>query len=129
MITKDSARQDTTAAVVEIDYSDLVNGVAAAAIELPANSIVVGGVLGVVTPFNSATSDTMAVTDPKGDAILAATNIHAAGGASLTPKCGKATVQGNVTVTWVGVGAAPTAGKVRLALLYITVGRADYNQG
>lgn len=129
MIKKDSGRQDTTGAVVEINFSDLTSGVAQAAVEMPANSVVVGGCLGVETPFNSATSDTMAVTDATGATILAATSVHAAGGAALTPKGGMATVQGNISVLWTGVGAPPTQGKVLLAVQYLTKGRTDYSQG
>ena len=130
-ISKNSARQFVVAAEVEINFSDVSgsSGVAVNAIQLPANAMVVGGYLATDTAFNSATSDTIAVTDPSGGTILAASSVHAAGGVALTPKGGKSTTQGYVTVTWTGVGAAPTAGKCRLCVTYIQAGRADFSQG
>lgn len=128
-ITLDTGRQNVSAATVDIDYSQLTSGVAANAIEMPADAVIVGGALKVLTPFNSATSDMLVVKDMVDDTILASTSIHASGGAALSPKGGAATGRSYVTVTWTGVGAAPTQGNVRLSVLYIIVGRSDYSQG
>lgn len=129
-ITKKSGRQSPLVAMVDINFSDIANGVAAAAIQLPGNAIVTGGDVTVITPFNSATSDAIAVGDAgSANRYLAAGNIHAAGQAALVPTGYAMPNTGDLTVTWTGVGAAPTAGKVRLRVEYVVDGRAMTSQG
>lgn len=120
-----SGRQTVLAANVDIGFGDLVSGVAAAAVELPANSIVVGGGVAVNAAFNSATSDALVVSGVSSEALLASTSIAATGWKALTPVGTKATAKGNITVTWTGVGAPPTAGALRLTVLYVVDGRTD----
>lgn len=129
-ITKNSGRQDISVAMVEINYSDIVSGTAAAAIELPGNAIVVSGAVTVITPFNSGTSDVLDV----GDSVTANryvndVDIHAAGRTALVPTGYVTTTSGDINVTLVSVGAAATAGKVRLEVQYVVGGRAEFSQG
>lgn len=129
-ITKKSNRQDILSATVDINFGDVASGVAAGAIELPIGSVVVGGFLAAITAFNSGTSDVAVVTAPNGDTLMASASIHAAGYVGAMATSGKAmTTVGNVTITWTGVGTAPTAGKLRLTVNYIVIGRTMTNQG
>ena len=129
-ITKKAARQEMLTAIVDINYSDLVSGVAADAIELPVDAIVVGGSLSAITAFNSATSDVMVVTAPNSDAMLASTSIHTAGFVGAMAVTGKVMgTKGNVTVTWTGVSTAPSAGVCRLIVNYVRQNRTSTNQG
>lgn len=129
-ITKDSGRQDVLVAMVEIDFADVASGVDAPAINLPGGAIVVGGDVTVITPFNSGTSDVLDVGDADSqNRYLNDANIHAAGRAALVPTGYVTTALGDLTVRWVGVGAAPTAGKVRLTAHYVVKGRAHSAQG
>lgn len=129
-ITKKAARQHVICAYVDINFSDLASGSAAAAIQLPANAVVLSGYLDTLTAFNSATSDVLSVGD-SGSATryLSGSNIHATGTASLTRTGYQYTAQSDITVTWTGVGAAPTAGVVRLYVTYVVLGREQFSQG
>lgn len=129
-ITKDSNRQAPLVAMVEIGYADIVSDVASAAIELPGGAIVTGGDVTVITPFNSGTSDVLDV----GDSVTANryandANIHAAGRTALVPTGYVTPNVSDVSVTLTAVGAAATAGKVRLTVEYVVNGRAETSQG
>lgn len=129
-ITKNASRQEPLMAFVDINFGDLVSGADAPAIQLPANAVVLSGAVTVLTPFNSATSDVLDVGDAGSqNRYLNDANIHAAGHIALVPTGYQTAAQGDVTVRWVGVGAAPTAGKVRLTLQYIVIGREQSSQG
>lgn len=129
-ITKNASRQEPLVAFVDINFSDLISGADAPAIQLPANALVLSGALTVLTPFNSATSDVLDVGDAGSqNRYLNDANIHVAGHVALVPTGYQMAAQGDVTVRWVGVGAAPTAGKVRLTLQYIVIGREQSTQG
>ncbi len=129
-IKKNPSRQDILSANVDINFGDIATGVAANAVELPAGAIIVGGFLSTITAFNSGTSDVAVITAPNTDVLLTSTSIHAAGFTGALATSGKAMItSGNVTITWTGVGAVPTTGKVRLVVKYIVVGRTMVNQG
>jgi hypothetical protein len=129
-ITKKSNRQDILSATVDINFGDITSGVAASAIELPIGAVVVGGFLAAITAFNSATSDVAVITAPNADVLMASASIHVVGYVGVMATSGKEmTTVGNVTITWTGVGAAPTAGKARLTVNYIVIGRSMTNQG
>lgn len=128
-ITKDINRQCVSVAMVDINFGDLTSGADAAAITLPPNAIVVGGAVTVVTAFNSATSDVMDVGDAGSEnRYLNDANIHTAGRTALVPT-GYIHTGGDITVRWVGVSTAPSAGKVRLEVQYIQSGRAEATYG
>jgi hypothetical protein len=129
-ITKNPGRQDILVAMVDINFADVASGVDAAAVELPGGAIVVGGDVTVITPFNSASSDVLDVGDAGSqNRLLNDANIHAAGRAALVPTGYVMPQIGNLTVRWVGVGAVPTAGKVRLTVHYVVEKRAHSAQG
>lgn len=124
-ITKVAERQTPLVATVDINYTDIVSGVAAAAIDLPPDAVVTGGDVAVVTPFNSGTSDVLDVGDAgSGSRYLNDANIHAAGRTALVPT-GYRHPGGALTVTLTAAGAAATAGKVRLTVEYIQLGRSS----
>lgn len=102
--------------------------------ELPAGAIVVGGQISVITAFNSATSDVVDLGD-SGSATryASALNVHTAGGVALSrsdyvlPATGGNT--GNIKLKWTGVGAAPTAGEILVAVEYVLPGKSHEIQG
>lgn len=130
-ITKNASRQDVSLAYVDINYSDISSGVAAVALELPPGAVVVGGALTTLTAFNAGTSDVMSVGDSgSANRYLSGSNIHATGRAALVPTGFTHTgAIRNLTVTWTAVGAAATAGKVRLEVQYYVENRASFTQG
>lgn len=129
-ITKNAGRQCPIVAHVDINYSDLTSGTDAPAIELPGGAVLLSGSVAVLTPFNSGTSDVLDVGDGGSqNRYLNDGNIHAAGLVALVPTGYQTTALSNLTVRWVGAGAVPTAGKVRLTVEYFVVGRAEFSQG
>ncbi len=129
-ITKKSARQQVINAYVDINYSDITSGAAAAAIQLPANAVVLSGHIDTLTAFNSATSDVLSVGDSgSGTRYLSGSNIHGAGTANLTRTGYQYTTASDITVTWTGAGTAPSAGLVRLWISYVVLGREQFSQG
>ena len=129
-ITLKSDRQQSSWATVDISYADLVSGAAQTAIQLPVNAVVQAGAVVVKTAFNSATSDVIVVGDSaSSNRYRASVSIAAAGRQALTPTgyLTLTTTRG-LQVTWTGVGAAPSAGALRLEVEYIVLGRGDANQ-
>lgn len=130
-IKKDFNRQTVLVAQVEIGFADLIgtSGLDQEAIGVPAGSIVVGGDIVVTEAFNSGTSDVLSVGDSVTyNQYASAANIHAAGRTALT-LVGTGNSTNDINVRWVGVGSAPTAGKARLSVHYITPGRGTESYG
>lgn len=128
-ITKNVGRQEVISAYVTIGFADVTDAVAAEAIDLPEGAIVVGGNLIARVAFDSATSDTMAVTVDS-ETLLAATSIAATGSTPFTAGTVAALTAANtVDVTWDGTGTAPSAGSVVLEVQYIVEGRAAFSEG
>lgn len=129
-IQKNPARQAPLVAFVDINAADLTSGTDVAAIDLPGNAVVLAGSVAVLTPFNSGTSDVLDVGDAGiQNRYLNDANIHTSGSIALVPTGTATTGAGAITVRWTGGGAAPTAGKVRLAVTYIVLGREQSTQG
>jgi hypothetical protein len=130
-ITKNSGRQELIVATVDIGFADLVSGADLPAIDLPRNAVVTGGDVVVTTAFNSATSDVLDVGDASSEnRYLNDANLASAGRTALVPTGFVTTsTQPALTVRWVGAGAAPTAGAVRLTVQYYVKGRAAFAQG
>lgn len=135
-ITKNSGRQGPIDGFVTVNFGDVVSGVAQAAIKMKANCVLTDGALITDTAFNSATSDTLAVGDALvANRYLAATSIHATGITPLVPTGYVSVIGANaaassdqIMVTWTGVGAAPSAGSVRLRVRYIDQNRQEFSQ-
>lgn len=135
-ITKNSGRQEVIAATADFTYADLVSGAYAAAVDLPAGAIVVGGHLAITTIFNSATDDKFSIGDQVGSAAATDTtyaaqsaDITAAGAVPIVATGKKYSEPSTVGVVWTGTGTAPSAGAGRLTVLYIVDGRAEFSQG
>jgi hypothetical protein len=130
-IKKNSGRQELIVATVDIGFADLVTGVDLSALDLPRNAVVTGGDVVVTTAFNSATSDVLDVGDASNEnRYLNDANLAAAGRTVLVPTGFVTTAsEPAITVRWVGAGAAPTAGAVRLSVHYYVKGRAAFSQG
>lgn len=131
-ITKNSARQELIAAFVDINLADLTTNVAANALDLPVNAVVVSGQLITTEAWNSTTSDVLDVGDvTSATRYLTDGNIRAlAARVELVPTGYIHTsTEKQLTVTWTSGGGTPTTGKVRLEVLYYVKGRAAFSQG
>lgn len=131
-ITKNSARQEVISAFVDFTFASIPTTAAVeAALNLPANAIVVGGDLTVTTAWNTATSAALAVGDVTTAArYLAAGDLKVVARTALTlTGFTTTTTQPVVNVTPTYVGAAATAGAARLMVNYTVKGRAAFSQG
>lgn len=134
-VTKlDSGRQHSVTAELIVNFSDLAgnSGNPVKGIYLPEGAVLDKAGFVVITPFNSATSDTLALKfESDSSTILAATSIAAAGRAAATEtNLGIArSVQDYVDYVWTGVGAIPTAGQVAIRVTYTMTGKSVYNHG
>lgn len=127
-ITKSGGRQWPLVARVDFTFADLVSGAAAPAVELPGGATVLSGEVYIETAFNSATSDSLTVGDTAGAATyLGATSIAATGRTALVPVGSAYTAPDDLSVTWTGVGAAPTTGAGTLTVTYVIDGRSNEN--
>lgn len=131
-ITKNSGRQEKVVAYVDVALANLVSGAAAAAIDLPIGAIVLGGHVVVTTAFDGETSDSLDVGDASDANRFSATpiDLQVAALTDLDVTGFVATKdEPSVTVTWTGVGAAPTVGAFRLVVEYMVEKRAAFSQG
>lgn len=131
-ITKNSDRQELIVAYVDINLADLTTNVAANAISLPANAVIVGGRLTTTEAWNSTSTDVMDVGDVTTAArYLTDGNIRALGALVPLVPTGFVTTstEKNLTVTWTSGGGSPSTGKVRLQIEYFIKGRGAFNEG
>lgn len=131
-IAKNSARQELIQAFVDINLADIVNNVAAAALDLPVGAVITAGALVTTEAWNSTSTDVMDVGDA-GSAVRYLTdgNIRTLGARVPLVPTGLIHDATNNTlrVTWTSGGGTPTTGKVRLEVQYFVRGRAAFTQG
>lgn len=125
-----SGRQEALSAILDINFADPSYGVSENAIEVPANAIVIGGDVVVITPFNSATTATLTL----GDATVAtryanAVDLKTAGRTALTLTGYKHASIEQLKSLIEQTGAAATAGQARITLNYLVDGRVCTTQG
>lgn len=133
-IKKNANRQDVSVAYLDINFGDpTAYGTAENAIELPVNAVVCGGDAVILTPFNSATANTLTLGDSvTANRYLAAIDLKAAAG-TRTALSGLGTqitasinqLRANLAQT----GGVPTAGSVRISVQYYATNRANFTQG
>lgn len=131
-ITKQPSRQELITAYVDINLADLETNVAANALDLPPNAIIVSGRLVTTEAWNSTTSDVMDVGDvTSATRYLTDGNIRALAAVVPLVPTGfiHTTTEKQLTVTWTSGGGTPTTGKVRLEVQYFVKGRAAFSQG
>lgn len=131
-ITKQSGRQELIVATVDINLADVVSNVAQAAIDLPANAVLVDGSLVTTEAWNSTTSDVMDVGDVTTPTrYLTDGNIRALNARVPLVMTGftHTNTEKSLNVTWTSGGGTPTTGKVRLEVRYYVKGRATFAQG
>ncbi len=129
-ITQDSNRQYPLTSVVDFTFADLTSGSAIDAIELPSDAIVLSGHVYISVAFDSATSDVILVGDTDTAAeYLSSTSIAATGLTPIVASGIKKVAGKSITVTWTGVGAAPSVGTGQLVITYARQGRSNENQG
>ena len=124
-----AGRQAPVFAYRDFTYANLATGVAKAIIELPAGAVVIGGALTITDSWDSSTSDSFVVGDADADEYLGATDGQAEARTELVPTGFVQTAPAYVTVTWTGVGDAPTAGAATVEVKYYVRGRAQFAQG
>jgi hypothetical protein len=119
-IQKVDGRQSELVVTIPFTFADFdASGVAEIVTELPGVAQDVKGNLAITTPFNSATSDVIAVGDDAADdTYVAAQDGQVAADADFDVSIPVLGVNTNVKLKWTGVGAAPTAGAGRLRLTY-----------
>lgn len=126
-------RQDPKAAYVEISGADFDAHSNVVDLKAPPNSEIVAGHINVVEAFDAATTDVVKVGDSSNDArYLANTNVKATGRTAVTPT---GFVMGDASgstqtlrITRTPTGAKTTAGKLRVYLAYVKLGRAETTQ-
>lgn len=130
-IKKNSGRQELIVTHLVIGFADPTYGTAENAIDLPANAVVVGGDVTVLTAWNSATTATLKLGDAADDDryTSAAIDLKTAGRTALTLTGHKHTVSESLKTLIAQTGAAATAGAARITLLYFVEGRAAFSQG
>lgn len=124
-INKNPYAQDVRVKTVDINLADLTSGVDVAAMDIPANSVIIAGHCYTTEAWNSTTSDVLDVGDAGSqNRYLNDGNIRAASALVALVPTGIAHPGGSLTVRWVSGGGTPTTGKLRLVVQYITLGRA-----
>lgn len=127
-IVLDSGRQYPLVIEFDIAFDDLVSGVSTKIADLPPNALIIEGSIVVITAFDSATSDTLDVgtlLDPN-RFIASPLDITALGFTALVPtEFISSEADAEIHATWVGVGAAPTAGLVKVVIQYIVDNRGN----
>jgi len=123
---KNTGRQWPLSARQPFDFSQMVSGTAVPAIDLPVGAIVLAGSMVISEVFNSATSDTIAVSG--GGASVAATSVAALGRTALVVDGVEQALSTTVDLTWTGAGAVPTTGRGYVEVQYIITSRANENQ-
>lgn len=124
-----SGRQYPLVAEVAFDYTQLADtGVAVPAVNLPYGAVVIGGGVVVETAFNTATSAVLDVGDAaSGNRYKDDVNLKTVGYTALVPT-GYVSDGAPLKLTPTLVGAAATAGKGRLIVMYAIKGRAHEAQ-
>lgn len=133
MIKLKSGRQEIVSAEpIEVNYNDVAAyGSAENVFDIPANAILVGGEVTVLTAWNSATTATLKLGDSTDDDryTSSAIDLKTAGRVALTLTGYKHTVNEFLKALFAQTGAAATAGKCRIRIEYIVAGRAAFSQG
>ena len=128
-VKKNFNRQELLVAYVELGFADAANGVDSAAIDMPPNSVIFAGDSTTTEAWNSGTSDVIDVGDAASqNRYLNDASAAVAAKVSLVPT-GYTHPGGPLTLKWTGVGAAPTAGKTRVTVLYYILGRGEVTYG
>jgi len=129
-ITKNPDRQYPLRAKVTFTQADIPTGVAVSMIDLPGGARVIGGQLAIVTPGDSATSDTIDIGDgTTADRYISNTDGKAAGVTAVVgDELAHATGQGAVYLTNTAVGAEGTAMVGFLEVEYVIEGRGNESQ-
>lgn len=125
-ITKQVDRQRVLAAVADVGIAQIgVAGANGIAMIIPPNAVVLSVEGLTTTVFNSATTDTLLVTDGTTIFINGA-DIKTAVGVAVTANAPKFYPSGGtITVSAAETGATATAGRTIVTVRYIVVGRGN----
>lgn len=129
-ITKDFNRQAPIVAMVEFSIADIAAGVAAPAIDLPPNAIVLSGDVTTLEAWNSTSTDVIDVGDAaSANRYLNDGNFRALAARVPLVPTGYVHTGGPLTVLWASGGGSPDTGKARLTVEYVIKGRSDATHG
>lgn len=126
-----SGRQEVITGILEINFADLagLSGVQDA-ISVPANAIVTGGDIVVVTPWTTTGTATLSLGDAgSATRYASAVNLKAAARTALTLTGYKHTVEEFLLATPALADEDADAGDARITLTYVVLGRSAFNQG
>lgn len=128
-LTLDVGRQTVLFASIAIAFDHIADtGVAVEAIKLPYGARIIGGDVVVSTAFNAGTTLVLDVGDKTvANRYANDIDLKTVGRTALTPT-GYTSDGGELHVTPVLVGTAPTAGALRLSIQYVIEGRAGHVQ-
>lgn len=142
-----ASRQAPYAAVERLLFSKLVSGVAFPIFTKLPNGVIPTSLFAIInTPFNSATSDNLTIGRAAGgnaaNPIAANASAYKSGldikGTAAGTRTDATVLPGaindasgglNLTVTWTGVGTAPTAGEVIVVMNCLDTNREHFTQG
>lgn len=128
-ITKNEARQGKIVAFVDFNLASFGDGATQAAIDLPANAVVLAGDVYVTTAFNAGTTAVLDVGDADtGNRYANDLNVGTTGKKALVPTGFKTTKPGAITLNFTQTGTAATVGAARLYVEYIVDGRSEFTQ-
>lgn len=131
MLKLKSARQSPLVASLLINFDDpTAYGSAEDAFEVPANAVLIGGDITVLTAWNSGTTATLSLGDAGSSTRYAsAVDLKTAGRTLLTFTGYKHTTTEKLKALFAQTGTAATAGKARVRVEYFVEGRSTEVQG
>lgn len=127
-----SGRQEALTAVLNINFADVagLSAVSQDALSVPANAIVIGGEITVVTVWNTAGAATLSLGDAaSATRYLSAVNLKAAARTAITLTGFKHTAEEFLKAVATLADAGATQGDARIVLTYAVEGRSAVSQG
>lgn len=125
-----SARQEALTAILAINFSDVTSALSEGAIEVPANAVVTGGEITVLTAWNTTGTALLSLGDTgSATRYLSSVNLKSAARTALTLTGYKHTVAEFLKALITLADTAATQGDARILLSYVVEGRSCVNQG
>ena len=126
-ITKDANVQEISVKSVDVNFGDIVTGTTDyPAIDIPPNSVIVGGSVFAAISTNTATSAVVAIGDATvNNRYLASADIKTVNANTALVPTGFVHPGGPITLRFTGVGAVATTGKFRVMVQYVTLGKSE----
>lgn len=126
-ITKDPNVQEICVKYVDVNFGDYVTGTTDyPAIDIPPNSVVLGGSVFATVSTNTGTSAAVAIGDATlNNRYVAAADVKTVNANTALVPTGFVHPGGPITLRFTGVGAVATTGKFRVLVQYVTLGKSE----